>query len=135
MKTKTRYVEIKSTQVLQHIHNTVDHIGKDTLGFGSKEVGTHFNRSSFAMKLHLQGISSEKIMLQGQWRSTAFLMYLRVKVTKFSDGLSNKMVQNRHFYNIPDIDYDVYRRDLVHSNFNTIRCQHLALLQPGVLAV
>ena len=63
MKTKTKYDEIKSTQVLHHIRNTVDQIGKNTLGFGSKEVGTHSIRSSFAMMLHVQGISSEKIML------------------------------------------------------------------------
>ena len=127
--------QIKSSQILKHIRNTVTIMGPACLGFKAREIGTHSIRSSFAMLLHIQGISSEKIMLQGRWRSTAFLTYIRVQVTKFSSGLSNKMVTNQHFYNIPDIDYDVCRRDLIHEDFNPIRRQHLRLLQPGILAV
>ena len=130
-----RYTQIKSTQVLQHIRNIVTQIGSNTLGFEAKEVGTHSIRSSFAMMLHVQGISSEKIMLQGRWRSTAFLTYLRVQVTKFSDGLSDKMIQNRDFYNVPDINYDVCRRDLVHADFDHIRRQPFFQTQPGIMAV
>lgn len=98
---------VKATQVLAHIRNTVRQLGPTSLGFTEKEVGTHSIRRSFAMMLHVLGIPSGKIMLQGRWRNTAFLTYIRVQVTQFSDGLSDHMVKNRDFYSVPDIDYDV----------------------------
>lgn len=127
--------EITSTQILQHIRNTTTQIGVNALGFGPLDVGTHSIRSSFSIMLHVQCISSEKIMLQGRWRSTAFLTYIRAQVTKFSDGLSDKIVHNKNFYSVPDMNNDACRRDLVHEDFNTLRRQHMQLLQPGVLAV
>ena len=87
------------------------------------------------MMLHVQGIPSEKIMLQGRWRSTVFLTYLRVQVTKFSDGLSNKISRTRDFYSVPDFDYDACKRDLVHAEYNTLRQQYSHILQPGIMAV
>ena len=130
-----QYFPVKSNQVLQHIRNTVTQIGVNTLGLKPTEVGNYSIRSSFAMMLHVQGIPSEKIMLQGRWRSTAFLTYLRVQVTKFSDGLSDKISQNRDFYSVPDINYDVCRRDLVHIDYTALRHQYSHILQPGIMAV
>ena len=42
-----QYFQVRSSQVLQHIRNTVTQIGVDTLRFKPTEVGTHSIRSSF----------------------------------------------------------------------------------------
>ena len=91
VKQGTTIVGIKNTQIFAHICNTVTQIDRDSMGFGPKEVCTHSIRSSFAMMLYLQGVRSEKIMLQGRWRSSAFLTYIRAQVSEFSTGLSDKM--------------------------------------------
>ena len=98
---KPKYVQIKSSDVLKHIRSTVTQIGEDRLGFTAKEVGPHSIRSSFTMFLQLNRIRSNKIMLQGRWRSTAFLTYIRVQVTEFSLGLSDQMNKTRNFYTVP----------------------------------
>ena len=60
---------VDSRQVLQVIRLQVALIGKDVLGFGPEDVGTHSIRSSFAMLLHLAKKDPLIIMLQGRWRS------------------------------------------------------------------
>ena len=117
---KSIFVQVKSTQTLSHIRNTVSQIGKDVLGFTAKEVGTHSIRSSFAMMLYLQGVRSEKIMLQGRWRSSAFLTYIRAQVSEFSTGLSDKLVSNREFYTIPDYNYDVCETHVLHEDLQHV---------------
>ena len=91
---------------MQHIRNVVIQLGKTKLGFGPKDVGTHSIRSSFAMFLHLNDVNTEKIMLQGRWKSTAFLTYIRVQVLEFSAGLSGLMNNTRDFYTVPETNFD-----------------------------
>ena len=70
-------IHVTSKMVMQHIRGTVTLIGPEELGFHAKEVGTHSIRSSFAMFLYINGIRSDKIMLQGRWKSQGFLTYIR----------------------------------------------------------
>ena len=70
--------------------------------------------------LYLQGVRSEKIMLQGRWRSSAFLTYIRAQVSEFSTGLSDKMTSNRDFYTIPDYNYDVCEAHVMHEDLQHV---------------
>ena len=107
--TTVNYVEahgkpkhITSTNVLSVIRLAVSLIGSHDLGFGPDDVGTHSIRSSFAMFLYLSSIRSDKIMLQGRWKSIAFLSYIRPQVHEFSSGLSAAMTRADDFFTIPD---------------------------------
>jgi len=94
---------LPSTEILRHIRATVDVIGIDVLGFNSKDVGCHSIRSSFAMFLYKQDVRTDKIMLQGRWRSDAFLLYIRVQITAFSTGISHATIKDsNNFYTVPD---------------------------------
>lgn len=92
---------ISSTEVFTDIRATVDAIGERTLGFTSKEVGTHSNRAGFAMMMYLSGRPVYTIMLIGRWLSDAFLRYIEKQIKEFSKGASQKMLMHNTFYNIP----------------------------------
>jgi len=58
-------------------------------------------------------------MLQGRWRSDAFLLYIRVQVTAFSTGLSNAMVHDsNNFYTVPDTHIKQKNNQNTNSMFN-----------------
>ena len=93
---------IRDKEVIKHIRATVSTIGKNILGFDPKEVGIHSIRSSFAMFLYIRGVRTDRIMLQGRWKSDAFLIYLRKQVAEFSKGLSEMMIHmDNEYFNIP----------------------------------
>jgi hypothetical protein len=94
---------VHATEVAQHLKNTVSSIGANVLGFTANDVGTHSNRTSFAMMVYLQRVHPFTIMLQGRWSSEAFLLYVRSQVQQFSTGLSNSMVQE-DFFTITEVD-------------------------------
>ena len=109
MNTPVNYVElngkksyIQSRDVMTMIRVTVALIGQDKLGFGPDNVGTHSIRSSFAMFLYVNRVGDSRIMLQGRWKSLAFLDYLRPQVDEFSAGLSALMTKVTDFYTVPD---------------------------------
>ncbi len=93
---------ITSTSIRNQIRNTVKIIGPKNLGFGPDEVGTHSIRSGGAMALHLADVSPLTIMMIGRWRSEAFLLYIRKQVQKFSEGLSDRMLQTEDYFTTPD---------------------------------
>ena len=94
--------QITSASIRTQIRSTVKHIGPKTLGFGPDEVGTHSIRSGGAMALHLADVSPLTIMMIGRWRSEAFLLYIRKQVQKFSEGLSDRMLQTEDYFTTPD---------------------------------
>ena len=109
LNTCVNYVEIdglprriEAKEVMSVIRLTVSLIGSHELGFGPDSVGTHSIRSSFAMFLHLNKIPTEKIMLQGHWKSISFIDYIRPQVSEFSRDLSRIMIQANDFFTIPD---------------------------------
>ena len=93
---------LTADDIAQHLKSTCRVIGSKILGFLSDRVGTHSNRSSFAMLLLLQGVPPSVIMLQGCWKSKAFMNYLCTQIQQFSNGLSTSMV-DKDFFSIPDI--------------------------------
>ena len=96
---------ITSQQILHHIRTTVKVIGEDNLGFKSNEIGCHSIRSSFAMFLYIQRVLPDRIMLQGRWKSDAFLLYIRPQVARFSKGLSAAITNdNNNFFTVPEIN-------------------------------
>ena len=114
MDTSVNYVEINgkptyvtAKDVTTMIKLTVTYIGHLTLGFGPDDVGTHSIRSSFAMFLYLSSIRSDKIMLQGRWKSLAFLSYIRPQVQEFSAGLSNAMISAENFFHVPEAIHNI----------------------------
>ena len=47
-------------------------------------------------------------MLQGRWRSLAFLDYIRPQVDEFGAGLSTLMTNVKEFYTVPESNYNTY---------------------------
>ena len=96
-----RHSDISSNEILDDIRTTVDAIGPNILGFTSKDVGTHSNRSGCAMMMYLAGIPVYTIMLVRRWLSDAFLRYIERQIKEFTIGVSEKMLLCNTFYNIP----------------------------------
>lgn len=101
-KTK-KFENIKSSEIGNDIKKAVKAIGKDILGFGPDEVGTHSNRASLAMQLYLQHVPPYTIMLIGRWRSDAFLAYIEKQCREFTKGMSQIMLSLKSFYQLPEI--------------------------------
>ena len=130
LNSKAKY--IASKDVLKQILLTVTLIGSDKLGFTSDAVGTHSIRSSFAMLLYQKGIRSDRIMLQGRWRSNAFLEYIRPQVLEFSAGLSEIMLQNANFYTIPENDLNLRETNLMFNPNDPQMTAELNVAQPPI---
>lgn len=89
--TKT-FSQITNTEIENDIKRAVAALGRDRLGFGPEDVGTHSNRSSLAMLLYLQHVPPYTIMLIGRWRSDAFLTYIEQQCKEFTKGMSQIML-------------------------------------------
>ena len=96
-----KYSDISSSEILDDIRTTVDSIGPDILGFTSKDVGTHSNRSGCAMMMYLAGTPVYTIMLIGRWLLDAFLRYIEKQIKEFTVGVIEKMLLCNTFYKIP----------------------------------
>lgn len=97
----SRFHPIRSSEIEGDIKRAVSAIGRDTLGFGPDDVGTHSNRSALAMQLYLQGVPPYTIMLIGRWRSDAFLSYIEKQCKEFTKGMSQIMLTLDSFYHLP----------------------------------
>ena len=111
------------------IRLAVSLIGEATSGFGPDDVGTHSIRNSFAMFLYLKRVGDSRIMLQGRWRSLAFMDYIRPQVDEFSAGLSALMTQVNDFYTVPDNIYRDNYYELENNTHDFHPTQHL--FRPG----
>ena len=96
--------EISSYRIRSKIRATVDAIGKENLGFESKDVGCHSIRSGAAMALYLGHVPVLTIMIIGRWKSDAFLRYIRKQVALFSENLTDRMLTVDSFFTTPDFD-------------------------------
>ena len=94
---------ITSAEVADMIKSSVRAIGKDVLGFGPADVGTHSNRSASAMAMYLANVPVFTIMLIGRWSSDAFLLYIRKQIQDFTSGVSDLMTLNGSFFTIPGL--------------------------------
>jgi len=118
---KEQITLVHPKDVLQHVRATVDAIGRDILGFGPEECGVHSIRSSFAMFLYTEFVRTDKIMLQGRWRSDAFLIYIRRQV---KEGLSSLMINSSNeYFTVPELQRECIQ-DLV-TNPDDPRTRHL----------
>ncbi len=117
---KAKAHQITSEIFLNTIRRTVKDMGKDTLGFGPEEVGTHSNRSGGAMSMFLSGTPVYTIMLIGRWSSDAFMRYIRKQVIAASHGISRKMLTYEDFFTIPDFVHNAADGDLRTRNPNNL---------------
>ena len=118
---QNKTILITSKEILDHIRATVTVLGSDKLGFGPNEVGCHSIRSSFAMFLYLQDVRTDRIMLQGRWKSDAFLLYIRVQVVAFSRGLSRAIIQDSNkFFTTPETHTNNDATQTVLFNFDIV---------------
>jgi hypothetical protein len=104
--------QIPSDVFLDTIRRTVKDMGKDKLGFGPEEVGTHSNRSAGAMSMFLSGTPVYTIMLIGRWSSDAFMRYIWKQVLVASHGISKKMLTFEDFFTTPDFVHNAADGDL-----------------------
>jgi hypothetical protein len=88
------------TELLKRLRLAATSIGPDILGFTADQIGLHSARSGAAMAMCLAGVPVFTIMLLGGWSSDAFLRYIRKQVKEFSQGISDKMIQNENFFTI-----------------------------------
>jgi hypothetical protein len=99
-----KFVLLTGKEMTKLIRRAVADIGSAVLGFTPEECGTHSLRSAAAMAMHLAGVPVYTIMLIGRWSSDAFLVYLRPQVMQFTQHISARMIEHRHFFSIPTLD-------------------------------
>ena len=56
------------------------------------------------MELYLAKVYPETIMIMGRWASSAFLQYIRIRVSDISKGISTLMTNNHAFYTKPEME-------------------------------
>jgi len=88
-------------ELLKRLRQAATMLGEETLGFYAKDIGLHSARSGAAMAMYLAHVPVFTIMLLGRWSSDAFLRYIRKQVKEFSRGSSSQMVQQEHFFTVP----------------------------------
>ena len=69
-------------------------------GIPIKRINTHSLRSGGANALSLAGFSDTQIQKMGRWRGATFKEYVREELASFSEGMSTKMKQKFHFFNV-----------------------------------
>ena len=94
--------ELTQEDLLLAFRENAAAIGKDKLGFGPEDIGTHSNRSAAAMAMFMDDTPVYMIMLMGRWSSDAFLKYIRRQVLEFSKGISFRMIRNDILFTIPE---------------------------------
>ena len=97
----SNFSKITPKEILSDLRSSVDCIGVDILGFTSADIGTHSVRASLAMMMYLAKEPTYTIMLIGRWSSDAFLAYIEKQIKEFTKGVSTRMLENDHFFNIP----------------------------------
>ena len=75
-------------------------------GLLPEDTGLHSNRASSAMAMYMARVVQSTIMELGRWSSDAFLRYIRKQVAEFSIGVSEKMIQHRAYYHVPEAAHD-----------------------------
>lgn len=93
---------ISSTQIRTKLRAAAATIGAQELGFEVKEIGCHSLRSGSAMAMYIGGVPVTTIQLIGQWKSDAFLRYIREQVDCFTLNVSSMMTKTDSFFTIPD---------------------------------
>ena len=111
-----KFTKIKNSEIERDIKKAVREIGRDRLGFGPEDVGTHSNRSSLAMQLYLQGVPPYTIMLIGRWRSTAFLSYIEKQCHEFTKGMTTTMLRLNSFYQLSNKRHEETEADSPRNN-------------------
>jgi len=74
--------------------------GRSKFGFHPHKIENKSVRSGVAMALFLPDHSPDKIMLLGRWKSQAFLVYIRQKVTEWCDLYSIDMISFNHYFKL-----------------------------------
>ena len=95
-------VTINSAGIQTKLMATVQIFSKGQLGFGPMEIGAHSLRSGAAMAMYLIGVSALTIMIIRIWQSDAFLLYICKQVAHFTNKVSDKIIQNKEFFTVPD---------------------------------
>jgi hypothetical protein len=114
-----KILHIKGSDLLKRLRQAATVIGQQKLGFTPDQLGLHSARSGAAMVMYLAGVPVFTIMLLGRWSSDAFLLYIHKQVQEFSKGISQQMITNEYFFNIPSTskeDPRVSKHPLNHSS-------------------
>ena len=75
--------------------------GKEN-GYGIEEhkLGTRSIQSGAAMAFFLMDHSTDKIMILGQWKSKAFMVYIRPQVLEWTNIMAEDMARAGDFRNL-----------------------------------
>eukprot|EP00978_Attheya_sp_CCMP212_P015464 scaffold39906_cov57-Attheya_sp.AAC.8 len=123
---------LSSKRVLLNLRAAARAIGRDHLGFGEMDIGTHSIHSGAAMAMYLAAVPVFTIMLIGRWSSDAFLRYIRRQVQEFSSEVSSKMILAPDYFTIPDAGHEDPRTPAARLN-NGLDAQRQA--QQGAFAL
>jgi hypothetical protein len=94
-------MDVTASQVTSLLRKVCNNNGQQRYGISPNEVGTRYIRSGAAMALAVQGGNSdEKIRILGQWKSLAFLTYIRLQVLEWSGGMATEMAQANTFQDL-----------------------------------
>ena len=85
------------------LRDAVCAIIEDKLGFKTKQVGIHCQRSGAVMAMYLGECPVYTIMMIVQWYSDAFLRYIRKQFDQFSSNVSRIMIRFQSHHHISDL--------------------------------
>ena len=77
-----------SAQIRSHLKLTVKNIGTDCLDIDISKVGTHSLHTTMLLYL-ARNVRTSIIMLLGQWKSDALLLYLQCQVKELTEGVTS----------------------------------------------
>ena len=95
----SRMYRLKSDTAITQVQQLATDIGQDQLaGHDPQDIGLHSIRSAAAMAMILSGVPIYMVMLIGQWKSDAFIIYIREQVMELMKSVSQKMITTTTFF-------------------------------------
>ena len=92
-----KVIDIDSTFARTKLRAVVHLLGEVELRFGKEDIGLQSIRSGGAMTMFLSDVSEIIIKQVGQWKSDAFLEYIRKQADSFIIGVSQEILENKNF--------------------------------------
>ena len=96
---------ITSRHVMDTLHVVTRKLSFQKLGFYTYEIGSHSLRLGRPMTIYLASIPKHTIKFIGGWQSDAFLVYLYIQITTFTQCVTEAMAKVRWFKYATSTDF------------------------------
>jgi len=126
---------IKSSDISRTIKSAIRMASTSNNQLKPANFSPHSIRCGAALAMYLNKVSVVDIMLQGQWSSDAFLLYIKREILELSSGISSRMTDTLDLTPLPirDFDQPIFRSPAnisfgSSSSMDFIRAPHLHLM-------